>query len=49
MSKLKKALSAILSTAVLTSSVCSTVSAPLSYAAGDENYAEALALSLYFF
>ncbi|MDE5945713.1 MAG: glycoside hydrolase family 9 protein [Oscillospiraceae bacterium] len=49
MKKMKKAVSAALSALMLSASVCSTVSAPVSYAAGDKNYAEALALSLYFF
>ncbi len=49
MKKMKKALSAVLSTLMLSASVCSTAVAPASYATGDENYAEALAMSLYFF
>lgn len=49
MKKMKKAISATLSALMLSASVCSTVSAPVSYAEGDKNYAEALALSLYFF
>jgi len=48
MKKMKKALSAALSALMLSASVC-PMAAPVSYAAGDENYAEALALSLYFF
>ena len=49
MKKMKKALSAVLSSLMLSASVCSTTVAPASYATGDENYAEALAMSLYFF
>ena len=49
MKNFKKAVSGALSALMLSASVCSTVSAPVSYAAENENYAEALAMSLYFF
>ncbi|HRR75507.1 MAG TPA: glycoside hydrolase family 9 protein [Ruminococcus sp.] len=48
-SKFKKTITGLLSTAIVASAIPAAASAPVTNAAGDPNYAEALALSLYFF
>ena len=48
-SRFKKTLTGLLSTAIVASAIPVTTAAPAANAAGDPNYAEALALSLYFF
>lgn len=48
-SKIKKTVTGLLSTAIMASAIPAASSAPVTNAAGDQNYAEALALSLYFF